>query len=112
MRIQSKLLLSFLVATLIPVLVVALLTVRNVTQQAKENFLESSSLDMKLVNNSFATFFDSVGSTVSALAQYPAVMDAENGELTTYFGVAQAWPGSYRQWWAGKADFRLLLQHR
>ena len=65
MNIKSKLLLSFLVATLIPVLVVALLTIRNVTQQAKENFLVSSSLDMKLVNNSFATFFDSVGHTVS-----------------------------------------------
>ena len=61
MSIKSKLLVSFLVATLIPVLVVALLTIRNVTEQAKENFLASSSLDMKLVNNSFATFFDSVG---------------------------------------------------
>lgn len=89
MRIKSKLLLSFLVATLIPVLVVALLTIRNVTQQAKENFLVSSSLDMKLVNNSFATFFDSVGYTVSALAEYPAVQDADNGELTTYFGEAR-----------------------
>lgn len=89
MNIKSKLLLSFLVATLIPVLVVALLTIRNVTQQAKENFLVSSSLDMKLVNNSFATFFDSVGHTVSALAEYPAVQDAQNGELTTYFGEAR-----------------------
>lgn len=93
MRIKSKLLLSFLVATLIPVLVVALLTIRNVTQQAKENFLVSSSLDMKLVNNSFATFFDSVGYTVSALAEYPAVQDADNGELTTYFGEARK-PGA------------------
>jgi len=89
MSIKSKLLVSFLVATLIPVLVVALLTIRNVTQQAKDNFLVASSLDMKLVNNSFATFFDSVGYTVSALAEYPAVKDAENGALTTYFGEPQ-----------------------
>ena len=89
MKIRSKLLVSFLVATLIPVLVVAMLTIRNVTEQARENFLVSSSLDMKLVNNSFATFFDSVGHTVSALAVYPAVKDAQNGALTTYFGEAR-----------------------
>jgi methyl-accepting chemotaxis protein len=89
MKIRSKLLLSFMVATLIPVLIVALLTIRNVTEQARENFLVSSSLDMKLVNSSFTTFFDSVGHTVSALAEYPAVKDAKNGALTTYFGEAR-----------------------
>ncbi len=89
MRIKSKLLLSFMVATLIPVLIVALLTIRNVTNQAKDNFLVSSSLDMQLINNSFATFFDSVGYTVSALAEYPAVRDTQAGELSTYFGEAR-----------------------
>ncbi|MVW74461.1 HAMP domain-containing protein [Pseudomonas sp. R-22-3w-18] len=89
MSIKSKLLLSFLVATLIPVLTVALLTIRNVTNQAKDNFLASSSLDMQLINNSFATFFDSVGYTVSALAEYPAVRDTQAGELSTYFGEAR-----------------------
>lgn len=89
MSIKSKLLMSLLVATLIPALVVALLTIRNVTEQAEENFLVSSSLDMKLVNNSFASFFDSVGYTVSALAENSAVRDADNGELSTYFGAAQ-----------------------
>ncbi|MFT0631116.1 hypothetical protein ACMFY5_03160 [Pseudomonas sihuiensis] len=89
MKIRSKLLVSFLVATLIPVLVVALMTIRNVTEQARDSFLVSSSLDMKLVNSSFATFFDSVDHTVSALAEYPAVKDAQNGALTTYFGEAR-----------------------
>ncbi|MEW6461888.1 MAG: methyl-accepting chemotaxis protein, partial [Pseudomonadota bacterium] len=89
MKIRSKLLVSFLVATLIPVLIVALLTIRNVTEQARENFLLSSSLDMKLVNSSFTTFFDSVGYTVSALAEYPAVRDADGGALSTYFAEAR-----------------------
>ena len=89
MKIRSKLLVSFLVATLIPVLIVALLTIRNVTEQARENFLLSSSLDMKLVNSSFTTFFDSVGYTVSALAEYPAVRDAGGGALSTYFAEAR-----------------------
>lgn len=88
MKIKSKLLVSFLVATLIPVLIVALLTIRNVTEQARENFLVSSSLDMKLVNSSFATFFESVGHTVSALAEYPAVKDAKGDALSTYFNEA------------------------
>ncbi|MEO4049189.1 methyl-accepting chemotaxis protein [Pseudomonas sp. CAU 1711] len=89
MNIKSKLLASFLVATLVPVLIVALLTIRNVTQQAETHFRESSSLDVRLVENTFVTFFDSVGHTVSAMAEYPAVMDTAAGELSTYFGEAR-----------------------
>lgn len=86
MKIKHKLLLSFLVATLVPVLVVALFTIRNVTEEAKLQFQETSSLDVKLVNNTFVTFFDSVGQTVAAMADYTAVRNTEGGELTTYFG--------------------------
>ena len=46
MKIKHKLLASFLVATLVPVLVVALFTIRNVTEEAKVQFQESSSLDI------------------------------------------------------------------
>ena len=38
MKIKHKLLASFLVATLVPVLVVALFTIRNVTEEAKVQF--------------------------------------------------------------------------
>jgi len=86
MNIKRKLLVSFLLATLVPVLVVALFTIRNVTEQAKHQFEESSSLDVRLVDNTFVTLFDSVGHTVAAMADYPAVRDTESGELTTYFG--------------------------
>ncbi|MCQ4260705.1 methyl-accepting chemotaxis protein [Stutzerimonas stutzeri] len=86
MKIKHKLLLSFLVATLVPVLVVALFTIRNVTEEAKLQFQETSSLNVNLVNNTFVTFFDSVGQTVAAMADYTAVRDTEGGELTTYFG--------------------------
>ncbi|MBN7823037.1 cache domain-containing protein, partial [Bowmanella yangjiangensis] len=41
------------------------------------------------VNSSFTTFFDSVGYTVSALAEYPAVRDADGGALSTYFAEAR-----------------------
>lgn len=93
MSIKAKLLTAFLAATLFPVLIVALLTIRNVTAQAKVDFLESSSLDVQLVSNTFATFFDSVGHTVSAMAAYPALMDADSSELTVYSGAAQK-PGA------------------
>ncbi len=86
MKIKHKLLLSFLVATLVPVLVVALFTIRNVTEEAKLQFQQTSSLNVNLVNNTFVTFFDSVGQTVAAMADYTAVRDTEGGELTTYFG--------------------------
>ena len=87
MKIKHKLLASFLVATLVPVLVVALFTIRNVTGEAKVQFQESSSLDVQLVNNTFVTLFDSVSHTVSAMADFAAVRDTEAGELTTYFGA-------------------------
>ena len=93
MKIKHKLLASFLVATLVPVLVVALFTIRNVTEEAKVQFQESSSLDVQLVNNTFVTLFDSVSHTVSAMADFAAVRDTEAGELTTYFG-APSKPGA------------------
>jgi methyl-accepting chemotaxis protein len=93
MNIKHKLLASFLVATLVPVLVVALFTIRNVTEQAELQFEETSSLDVRLVNNTFVTFFDSVGHTVAAMADYPAVKDTHSDELTTYFGQSQK-PGA------------------
>nr|WP_068830691.1 methyl-accepting chemotaxis protein [Pseudomonas sp. BMS12] len=89
MKIKTKLLVSFVVATLVPVLIVALLTIRNVTEQARTHFRDSSSLDVKLVDNTFVTFFNSVGHTVSAMADYPALRDTQGGELSTYFGDAQ-----------------------
>ncbi|HSX70361.1 MAG TPA: hypothetical protein VLF16_05445, partial [Pseudomonas sp.] len=89
MSIKSKLLASFLIATLVPVLIVALLTIRNVTEQAETHFRDSSSLDVRLVDNTFVTFFDAVGHTVSAMAEFPAVRDTGGGELSTYFGDKQ-----------------------
>ena len=89
MSIKAKLLSTFLVTTLLPVLIVAALTIHSVTNQAREDFVETSNLDVKLVENTFTTFFDSVGHTVSAMADYPAVKDADNGDITTYFGAAQ-----------------------
>lgn len=88
MNIKRKLLGSFLLATLVPVLVVALFTIRNVTEQAKHQFEESSSLDVRLVDNTFVTLFDSVGHTVAAMAEYPAVRDTGSGELTHLFRPA------------------------
>lgn len=86
MKIKHKLLASLLVATLVPVLVVALFTIRNVTEEAKLQFQETSSLDVKLVDNTFVTLFDSVNHTVSAMADYAAVRDTDSGELTVYSG--------------------------
>lgn len=112
MKIKHKLLASFLIATLVPVLVVALFTIRNVTEEARVQFEESSSLDVKLVNNTFETLFDSVNHTVSAMADYAAVRDTESGELTTYFGAPQARRNRHGQRGPRETDLRLLLRHR
>ncbi|SIP93532.1 methyl-accepting chemotaxis sensory transducer with Cache sensor [Aeromonas sp. RU39B] len=88
MSIRAKLLSTFLVTTLLPVLIVAAFTIHSATKQAREDFIETSTLDAALVDNTFTTFFDSVGHLVSAMADYPAVRDSAGSEISTYFKEA------------------------
>ncbi|WP_020405456.1 methyl-accepting chemotaxis protein [Hahella ganghwensis] len=86
MKIKTKLLTAFLVTTLLPVLIVAIITVRNVITQAEKQFLDASNLDISIIDQSFQNFFDVIGFTVAFMADYSAVGDTESGGLTTYFG--------------------------
>lgn len=88
MKIKTKLLLSFLVTTLLPVLIVSAFTIHKVTNEAHDNFVVTSSEDMALAENIYTTFFRSVENNLSAVAEYAAVRDTEGGDISTYFDPA------------------------
>ncbi|WP_375056169.1 methyl-accepting chemotaxis protein [Zobellella sp. DQSA1] len=83
--IKTKLLAAFLCTTLLPVLIVVALTLRNVNLDAKQRFAEASSLDIAIINQAFGNFFDTVGHMVSMMADYPILGQTREGAISTYF---------------------------
>jgi methyl-accepting chemotaxis protein len=85
MSIRSKLLAAFIITTLMPVLIIALVTIQQVNQDARDAFVEASDLDISIVDHSFTNFFNMVSYNVSFMADHPDVKDVRSGVLTTYF---------------------------
>lgn len=90
MNIRSKLLASYLVTTLVPVVIVASLTISRVIDEAYQDFESSSSLDMSIIDQTFTTFFDVMGFNVSFMADLPAVTETGGESLSTYFDEGRA----------------------
>ncbi|MDV2079700.1 methyl-accepting chemotaxis protein [Marinobacter xestospongiae] len=86
MKIKTKLLSAFLATTLLPVLIVSLITINNVIEQAEADFLNTSTTDISIVDQSFENFFDVIGYNVSFMAEASAVTNTNAGPLTKYFG--------------------------
>ncbi|WP_111494895.1 methyl-accepting chemotaxis protein [Marinobacter bohaiensis] len=89
MKLKSKLLAALLGTTLIPVLIVSTVTVRNAIQQAQQDFVETSTTNISIVDDSFSNFLNVMGYQVSFMADAAAVKDAQAGKLSTYFGEAR-----------------------
>lgn len=86
MKLKAKLLSALLATTLIPVLIIAALTVRGAINQAKDDFVTNSTTNIRIVDDSFQTFFNVMGYQVSFLASESSVTDTAAGDLSTYFG--------------------------
>ncbi|WDE06787.1 methyl-accepting chemotaxis protein [Thalassomonas viridans] len=89
LTIRSKLISAFLVIALLPVLIVATITSHNVISQAEADFIQTSSADIAIVDQSFTNFFDVVSYNVSFLADSTIVRATQKGEISTYFGEAR-----------------------
>jgi methyl-accepting chemotaxis protein len=85
MSIRKKLLIAFMLTTLLPVLIVSAITTYNVTTQAERDFIRSSKLDISLIDHSFTTFFEMVGYNVSFMAGHPTVRATKEGAISSYF---------------------------
>ncbi|MCL1123486.1 methyl-accepting chemotaxis protein [Shewanella surugensis] len=85
LTIRSKLISAFLIIALLPVLIVAFITSQNVIKQAKTSFIQTSSADIAIVDQSFSNFFDVLSYNVSFLADTTLLRDTNKGDISTYF---------------------------
>ncbi|WDD97827.1 methyl-accepting chemotaxis protein [Thalassomonas actiniarum] len=89
LTIRRKLISAFLIIALLPVLIVATITSHNVIGQAESDFIQTSSADIAIVDQSFTNFFDIVSYNVSFLADTAIVRATEKGDISTYFDEAR-----------------------
>ena len=85
LNIRSKLISAFLIIALLPVLIVATITSQNVIGQAESDFIQTSSADISIIDQSFTNFFDIVSYNVSFLTDTTIVRDTDKGDISTYF---------------------------
>lgn len=90
MKIRSKLIIAFLITTILPISLVGGLSINHITNEAYDNFEKSSSLSMSIIDKNISSFFDSIGMQVSYLADSPIIKDTQKGTLTQYFDSQRA----------------------
>ncbi|MBF4406067.1 chemotaxis protein, partial [Vibrio anguillarum] len=83
MKIKSKLLLSLISATIIPVAIVSTVMVTNLRSQAVSDFIEQSHGEMSQVDNAIAIYFSGIEQNVKMLANSPAVQKVDSS-ITRY----------------------------
>ncbi|MBD9655718.1 MULTISPECIES: methyl-accepting chemotaxis protein [unclassified Pseudomonas] len=105
MNIKQKLTWAFAAIACVPVVLVAVVVVVNLREQARDDFLDSSSREIRQIENAMNQFFDAIAQNVEYLAKHPAVRNA--GELKNYTGADAA---QIPQTDAGKAFLEMFGQ--
>ncbi|WP_422917462.1 methyl-accepting chemotaxis protein [Metapseudomonas sp. CR3202] len=85
MTIRHKLGWAFSLVAVLPAALIALLVILNVRNEAQDEFIASSSREMRQVENSMQLFFQSISQTADFLASYPLLQNAD-GNLKKYTG--------------------------
>ncbi|RBP84294.1 methyl-accepting chemotaxis protein [Marinomonas rhizomae] len=85
MKIKTKLLIAFSVATLLPVLVVSSITAYLASNQAIKSFSQNSEQTLGTVEQSFDQFMSDIKSVVGFIADSATVTNPDATLLTTYF---------------------------
>ncbi len=88
MSISKKLVLAFLVAVSAPIIVIAVIMVRQAQVMALENFESSTNREVRQINKSFSLFFNEIGKNVTYLAEHPDVKQGQSG-LNTYMQLSR-----------------------
>ncbi|MCS7488209.1 MULTISPECIES: methyl-accepting chemotaxis protein [Marinomonas] len=84
MRIKTKLLIAFSIATVLPVLVVSTITAFLASDQALKGFSKNSGQTLTAVEKSFDQFMSDIKSVVGFIADSDPVTDPNAMPLTTY----------------------------
>jgi len=87
MTIKQKLRWAFALVAGLPVLAVATLVILNLRNEATASFLESSTREIRQVDNAVQLFFESVNQSVEYLANHPLLRSID-GSLKKYTGQA------------------------
>ncbi|BFM48721.1 methyl-accepting chemotaxis protein [Marinomonas sp. THO17] len=85
MKIKTKLLITFSLATLLPILIVSSITGFLASNQALQNFAKNSEQTLGAVEKTFDQFIKDIKYTVGFLAASDVVTDPQAKPLTTYF---------------------------
>ncbi|WP_111636738.1 methyl-accepting chemotaxis protein [Marinomonas shanghaiensis] len=84
MKIKTKLLIAFSIATVLPVLIVSSITAFLASDQALKTFSQNSGQTLSAVEKSFDQFMSDIKSVVGFMADSDAVADPNAMPLTTY----------------------------
>ncbi|MGF0238578.1 methyl-accepting chemotaxis protein [Rhodococcus sp. IEGM1300] len=71
MNIKQKLILAFATIASLPVVLVAVLIILNVRQEARDTFVDSSGREIRQVENAMQLFFEGISQNVAYLAEHP-----------------------------------------
>ncbi|KAB0495649.1 methyl-accepting chemotaxis sensory transducer with Cache sensor [Pseudomonas vancouverensis] len=85
MNIKQKLTLAFAVIASLPVLLVAVLIILNLRNEAREAFTDSSAREIRQVETAMQLFFEGISQNVAYLAEHPQ-LQAIDGHLKRYLG--------------------------
>ena len=88
MNIKQKLTWAFATIAFVPVILVAIVVILNVRSQATHNFKDSSSREIRQIENAMKLFFDGITQNVAYLARHPEIINA--GELKSYVSADAA----------------------
>lgn len=86
MNIKQKLTWAFAVIACLPILVVAAIVIVNLRQQATDGFVDSSSREIRQVDNAMQLFFDGITQNVNFIASHPLIAGAV-GDFRSYTGA-------------------------
>ncbi|CAI8800345.1 MAG: methyl-accepting chemotaxis protein [Pseudomonas sp.] len=77
MNIKQKLILAFAAIASLPVILVAVLIILNVRQEARETFSDSSGREIRQVENAMQLFFEGISQNVAYLAEHPQLQSID-----------------------------------
>ena len=78
MNIRQKLTWGFAAIACVPVVLVAIVVVINLREQAREDFLDSSNREIRQIDNAMNQFFDAIAQNVEYLAKSDLLRNTEN----------------------------------
>lgn len=85
MRMRQKLIVSFLLTVLVPILAISAVSISQTKQESLERFYDTSQSEIRQVENTFTLFFEQMKNNARFLAQSETVVAAPE-TTTQYFG--------------------------